>query len=197
MNRLLLILILTLSFQTLSKADDIRDFEIEGISIGDSLLDFYSEEKILNKKKGGFLYPNKRYFTARFKNINGNVYERLQFQIKANDPKYIIYSIEGVNFPDNINSCLKQQKNISSEIKKSFPNAKKILNDGKHDGDPSGKSMAYEIYYSLKKGGMIVIACYDWSDEISTDPSKNWVDNLKVIIDSKEFSNWLNNEAYK
>ena len=73
MKRLLLILILTLSFQSWAKADDIRDFEIEGISIGDSLLDFYSEEKILNKKKGGFLYPNKRYFTARFKNINGNV----------------------------------------------------------------------------------------------------------------------------
>ena len=39
MKRLLLILILTLSFQTLTKADDIRDFEIEGISIGDSALD--------------------------------------------------------------------------------------------------------------------------------------------------------------
>ena len=44
---------------------------------------------------------------------------------------------------------------------------------------------------------MIVLACYDWSDEITADPSKKWVDNLKVIIDSKEFSNWLNNEAYK
>ena len=61
MNRLILILILTLNFQSWTKADDIKDFEIEGISIGDSLLDFYSEEKILNKKKGGFLYPNKRY----------------------------------------------------------------------------------------------------------------------------------------
>ena len=40
MKRLLLILILTFSFQTLTKADEIRDFEIEGISIGDSLLDF-------------------------------------------------------------------------------------------------------------------------------------------------------------
>ena len=38
MRNFLLILILTFSFQSLSKADDIRDFEIEGISIGDSLL---------------------------------------------------------------------------------------------------------------------------------------------------------------
>ena len=41
MKRLLLILILTLSFQSLSKADDIRDFEIEGMSIGDSLLESF------------------------------------------------------------------------------------------------------------------------------------------------------------
>ena len=49
MKRLLLILILTLSFQTLTKADDIRDFEIEGMSIGDSLLDFFNKE--FNQKK--------------------------------------------------------------------------------------------------------------------------------------------------
>ena len=46
MMRLLLILILTFSFNTLIKADDIRDFQIEGMSIGDSLLDFYSETEI-------------------------------------------------------------------------------------------------------------------------------------------------------
>ena len=196
MKVFLIVLILILNLQTFSKADDIRDFEIAGISIGDSLLDFYSVEQILNQKKIGFLYPNKKYFTARLKNNNGNLYEYLQFQIKDNDPKYIIYSIEGINFPEDINSCLNEQNNISSEIKKIFPSAKKIINNGKHDGDPNGKSMAYEIYYSLKNEGMIVIACYDWSAEITADPSKKWIDNLKVIIDSKEFSNWLNNEAY-
>ena len=46
MERLLLIIILTLSFQTLTKADDIRDFEIEGMSIGDSLLDHFNEKDI-------------------------------------------------------------------------------------------------------------------------------------------------------
>jgi len=35
-----------LSFQSLSKADDISDFQIEGISIGDSLLDHFKENEI-------------------------------------------------------------------------------------------------------------------------------------------------------
>ena len=43
-EKFLLILILTFSFQSLTKADDIRDFEIEGISIGDSALDFFTKK---------------------------------------------------------------------------------------------------------------------------------------------------------
>ena len=39
------------SFQTPSWADDIRDFQIEGMSVGDSLLDYFSEEQIKNQKQ--------------------------------------------------------------------------------------------------------------------------------------------------
>ena len=40
------VLVLIFSLQSWTKADDISDFEIEGISIGDSLLDYFSEEEI-------------------------------------------------------------------------------------------------------------------------------------------------------
>ena len=50
MKRLLLILILTFSFQSIIKADDISDFMIEGISLGDSALDFFSEDLITINK---------------------------------------------------------------------------------------------------------------------------------------------------
>ena len=36
------------SFQTLSLADDITDFQVEGMSVGDSLLDYFSKEEIKN-----------------------------------------------------------------------------------------------------------------------------------------------------
>ena len=49
MKKFLAILILILTFQTPTQADDIQDFQIEGMSIGDSLLDYFSEEEI---KKG-------------------------------------------------------------------------------------------------------------------------------------------------
>ena len=46
MRFFLISLILIFSFQSWTKADDIRDFEIEGMSIGDSLLDYFSKKKI-------------------------------------------------------------------------------------------------------------------------------------------------------
>ena len=39
------------SFSAPSFADDISDFQIEGMSIGDSLLDYLTEEEIKNKEK--------------------------------------------------------------------------------------------------------------------------------------------------
>ena len=47
MKAILVFLILTFSFQSLTKADDIREFEIEGMSVGDSLLSYFSEEEII------------------------------------------------------------------------------------------------------------------------------------------------------
>ena len=43
------ILVLIFSLQSWTKANDIGEFEIEGMSIGDSLLDYYPEKLIKNK----------------------------------------------------------------------------------------------------------------------------------------------------
>ena len=52
MKKLLGIVVLGLLFLSApSYADDIKDFEIEGMSIGDSLLDYFSEEEIKKKNE--------------------------------------------------------------------------------------------------------------------------------------------------
>ena len=44
------VLVLILSLQSWTKADDISEFEIEGMSVGDSALDYFSEEYLLSTK---------------------------------------------------------------------------------------------------------------------------------------------------
>ena len=42
------VLVLIFSLQSWTKAEDIRDFQIEGMSIGDSALDFFTKYEIEN-----------------------------------------------------------------------------------------------------------------------------------------------------
>ena len=44
------VLILIFSYQSWTKADDISDFEIEGMSIGDSALEYFNKEELINLK---------------------------------------------------------------------------------------------------------------------------------------------------
>ena len=46
MKRILFIILLILNIQLLVKADDIGDFQIEGMSIGDSLLNYMNVYEI-------------------------------------------------------------------------------------------------------------------------------------------------------
>ena len=48
----LFVLILLFFFTFNLNAEDISDFEIEGMSIGDSLLDFISEQEIIKEQIG-------------------------------------------------------------------------------------------------------------------------------------------------
>ena len=49
------VLILALNFNSFSKADDISEFEIEGLSIGYSLLNKYSKKEIEDLYKASYL----------------------------------------------------------------------------------------------------------------------------------------------
>ncbi len=52
-------MVLGLFLITPSLADDIRDFQIEGMSVGDSALDYFSKKKIDSSYKGSYPKSNK------------------------------------------------------------------------------------------------------------------------------------------
>ena len=194
MKRLLIILILTLSFQTLTKADDIRDFEIEGMSIGDSLLDFYDENQIIQKlNTTKQYYDDNKFMLIGFFNST-STYESLRFHLKTNDNSYKIYQISGSESM-NFENCKIKKDQISNELEVLFGSSKrqngKIKN---HAYDKSGRSKTFSNYFNLVSG-RIRIMCTFWSLELKKE--KNWKDKLTVGIYSKEISDWINNEAYK
>ena len=111
MKRLLLILILTFSFQSWTKADDIRDLEIEGMSIGDSLLDFYSEKEI--KQSFVYNYTSDKYETAQFlDSVNFIKYDAVHINFLKADKKMIIQSIQGMKDYNQIKSKLNNKYDL-------------------------------------------------------------------------------------
>ena len=195
MKRILAILILTLSFQSWTKADDIKDFEIEGMSIGDSLLDYFSKEKIDKRKKVGFIYPSKKFYSATIYNdAKFELYNHVQFHIKKNDKKYIIHSIGGqIDYPNNIGKCYNELEKISVQFKKDFDYID-YYDSGIIDHSDKTSGTVRSIIVTLRKKNEIVIECYDYNKELEKNGQ---IDHLSIAIDSKEFSDWLGDEAWK
>ena len=197
MKRLLTILILIFTLQTPSQADDIRDFQIEGMSIGDSLLDYYSIDKI-NERKA--YYPSKKYFKVSLIPPNSNLFERVQFHIKSNDDKYIIDSISGLIFfkekKNSMDECLKTREEILEEISstlssttKSKPDIKKLTQD------KTGNSTTNTIYFDFSSGDYIKLGCVIYGTEYYE--LQGWFDHLRLGFIIKKFDYWLEHEAFK
>jgi len=204
MKRLLLILILTFIFQSLAKADDIRDFQIEGMSVGDNLLDYYTKDKIDRDKS--FLYKNKKYQAITFWNVDSDLYDNIQFHFKDSDEKYTIASITGeIDYLNGVNkgsnkskeNCSQQKKKIDKELNKIFGKiSKRNAGKYKHVHDKSGKSIVDTAEYIFTSGEIARVYCVNWSDEYNNQ-SPPLVDVLSVSINDKDFMYFLNNEAYK
>ena len=107
------------SFQTSSWADDIRDFQIEGMSLGDSLLDFISKDELANLRKT--YYPNKGNFAGIFlQQSSYEIYEKVGVDYDVESDEYKIHSIQGfLYFKNNINNCYKKKKKLFQNYLKS------------------------------------------------------------------------------
>ncbi len=185
-----------LSLQSWTKADDIRDFEIEGISIGDSALDHFKQSNFDTFYKQ--YYPGSDEYLGveipqHLSKIEFSNYDSITLNWKKNDNSMKIVALSGIKlFPNNINGCLKERDFIASEIKG-------ILDDFKEEsyemdfGDMHD-SVSYAIDLKIKDGS-IRIWCTDWDEK--TEKENDWEDDLNVSIDTKEFIYWVDNIAYK
>ena len=82
MKRLSLYLFLILfTLQTPSWADDIRDFQIEGMNIGKSILDYYNEKEI--KKNIRSPAKDKTFSYVETENIKSEIYNAIQLHYKT------------------------------------------------------------------------------------------------------------------
>ena len=203
MKKILGGIVLGLLFSFYANADDIRDFQIEEISIGDSLLKYYSEKDIkksIAKKQG---YKNKSFVRGvicksdakhSFCKVKKDLktYDAIQFHFKKNDPEYKLFMISGImDFIDDINACQTEKLKTTNELENLFPNTDKKSEEKKHPNDKKKKSIVYTSYFYLNDGSASRVQCYDWSKKLG------YPDHLKVTLDHPDYIDWMKNKAYK
>ena len=189
MKRLLLILILLFSFQSLIKADDIKDFEIDDMSIGDSLLIYFSKSEIKERKK--IFYPGSDEFYGLSFLSKNSKYDYYGFILKKNDKKFKIYQIKG-SIKLEYENCLIKKDSVFKEIKDILLNPD-INNYTSTYAKQYGKSFSTVTDLNIKNGS-IRIWCENFDK--SFEKTKNWENSFNVDASSEEYLNWLDTEAY-
>ena len=166
-------------FSAPSFADDISDFEIEGMSIGDSLLDYFSEYEIKENTNNEF--KMKSAIAVNFSKLPSfKTFDDILFYLMKNDEKYIIYGISGrIFYDDNIDACYKKQNEIDKELAKFFKNAERVekpeIKGYRDDADGVIKQIAY--YFESRD--YAVINCVNY---------KKWSDTLEMSLITKRLN---------
>ena len=184
-------------------ADDISDFEIEGISIGDSLMDYMTEDEIfkqIERTKDWYSHlkePDKYVEIYLFKDFP--VYDMVSFKLQNissskyvtnKNEKYTILFIRGlIYFIEDFDGCIQKRDEIEEELSKVFSNTTKYKNIVNHSADPSGRSIIDAIYFKFDSGAIAELSCYDYEETLRI--SKNWSDILVVGIRTKETDSWM------
>ena len=118
----ILLTLFILLFSSSVLADDISDFQIEGISNGDSILDYYSKKEIKKNKKN--YTKDKTFSTVEIQNIKSGTYDGIQLNYKTKDKKYIIFGIHGiVDCRNNFSICENEFEKTINELSDFFGNS--------------------------------------------------------------------------
>ena len=191
MKKLLVIIFLSLCLINSSQADDIRDFQIEGISIGDSLLKYFPESEI----KRFFNYDNfPSDMKFRIAEVHRdetkktfNIYDSLQFSYKPNDKDYKLYSIGGLIFCDSNKECLNLKEELLKDIISVFKSIRPQNSTVKHPDDKSGKSTVEISRIVTAKNGVVAVKFFNWSNKVE------WKKHIRVTINTDEVNKWQSN----
>ncbi len=205
MKKILGIVFLGLLLSTSAYTDDIKDFQIENISIGDSALDYFTESQLENGELDWFNYSYKEYSTSLL--LGKDIYDWFKISYNSHDDDFIIEGLVGIvvkkKYDDN--KCNKELDTAALDISKLFKNTKQgkkqlykvVYNPRKIFQEPnsSGKSTATSISFDFKDEGKIILSCYNMDKATNQidSPIKdiNQFDTFRIDIRSKILTHYL------
>jgi len=205
MKKILWIVLLFFFLNVKAYTDNITDFNIENISIGDSALDYFNEPQIVNSELDWFNYSYKEYSTSLLP--GKGIYDWFKLTYKSNDDYFKILGIVGIIVKNKYDSkeCNNQLDTAALEISRIFENTQQgkkqmfniVYDPSKifQETNSKGKSTATSILFDFNNGGEIILSCYDMEKKVNEidSPIKdiNQFDTFRVDARSKVLVNYL------
>ena len=194
MKKISLYILLVLIWCHVGLADDIKNFEIEGMRVGESALNYFTKEEIENGRQPQQYPGSDRYIISNiFEHKNFEKYVQIQINYLKDDAEYHMGGILGSSPYDDIKLCLKDKDVMENKMDKFFDvPAKQTATQDKHY-DQTGNSKTHITQYFLKNG-LVLITCDDWSTKMTNE--ENLRDIISVNLIGEDFKNFLATEAY-
>ena len=206
MKKILGIVFLIFLISSSAYTDDIKDFQIESISIGDSALDYFTESQLENGVLDWYNYSYKEYSTSLLP--GKGIYDWFQISYKSDDDNFTIEGLVGILVIKNYNNkeCNMKLNAAALDLSKLFKNTKQ----GKKEkykvaynprkifqvADLSGKSTVTSISFNFLDEGQIILACYNMDKEANKKSNfmmsiLNQKDSFRINVRSHVFVNYL------
>ena len=191
MKKLLTILTIISCTFAYSHADNIKEVQLDVISLGDSALKYFTKNELKNSSEE-FFYKNKTYKYYFINTKKFKPYDGIQVTVKPNDPNFIIYNLDGVTWIKNFEECKIQMNDVSKEFEK-ISSSRGVVDKGKHPMDKTGNSNYERILYRFSNGYAEII-CFDMSKKLE---AKGKFDRFSVSLGFNEFREFLKDVHYK
>ena len=174
-------------------ANDINNFEIGPISLGQSLLDYADKDQIKSLKKKR-QYKNDKYIRYEItKVVTIENYDFVDVMTKKNDKNYIIEGISAAIRYNKLNRCLEIKKEIQKNIESILEADEIQETEFPSVQDSTGESIIYGVQYYTKpapSNESIIVNCYHMTEKSNVGRV------LRVSVNTHEFSRFIIKDAH-
>ena len=151
----------------------VKDFKVEGIAVGESLLKYFTKEDILKNTKyttvtGEPIDPNEKYLDAQFSNYAFETYQGLQVYYEKGDDDFKIHGIGGgIFYERDAQKCLNKFNEVSLILKEQYTTPKISEDvDRKDEREGYGTTKYNALFLDFENGESIEITCTDYDNEL-------------------------------
>ena len=205
LEKIFFFIILILTLQHPSLADNFQDFKIEGMKVGDSALNYFDERQLEDGEQGWHNYSYKEYSTSL---VPGkDIYDWFLVSYRNDDDNFKIEALVGgleiINYSNK--ECNNRLDSVALNISESFKSTREDKKKYKLTADSSriypftGKSTVTSLSFNFTNEGEIILSCYDMDKKANKNSNfimstLNQKDSFRISIISHAFINYLKKE---